>query len=68
MPLCAEKALGGPDSRDRHQRKCRNQTEEVVCAKAHVTECKEGRRWGHCEWQLGNLNQTGSKEEASEPG
>lgn len=67
-PLCAEMALGGPDSRDRHQRRSGNQTEEAACAKAHVTESEEGRRWGHGQWQLGNLDQTGSKEEATEPG
>lgn len=60
-------SLGDPNSRDRHQR-CGNQTEEVVCAKAHVTESKKGRRWRHCQWQLGNFNQPGSKEEATEPG
>lgn len=52
--LCQDDS-GGPDSRDRHLRRYGNQTEEAVCAKAHVTERKEGRGWGwgHCQWQLG---------------
>lgn len=51
----AKMALGaevrGPDtSGDRHQRgRSESQTEEVACAKAQVTEPREGRRWGHCQ-------------------